>query len=193
LWFCLNGDSQELAVDGGTYTWDVAACCVSCTTATLEIRVRCFGGGISFQWFYICDGGTPEIAVAFVDYCNASTFEVVTIDASCFLQMQVTTLNIGCDACGITTDCCDPVPIDLTLTIVGGIYAGTYNMSYGAGEWVNDTGAFSCRLECDGTPQWVVTFELDTYTTLTNTCNPLSLDFDVSGTAYGITSLTIVE
>lgn len=203
LWFCLNGLAVQLAIDGGTHTWDVSDCC-DCASATLEIRLRCDPetDRITLQWFYTCDGGFTEIgAISLTDICPATTTQLITVDASCFLQIQVTVADIGCDLCEvivpedppISTACCDPVPATLSLTIVGGAYAGSYSMAHAGGEWVNTTGGFSCRLSCNGAPEWVVNFELDTYTTLFNTCNPLSLDFDVSATAYGITSLTIVE
>lgn len=199
LWFCLHGGSVHLPVNGGNYMWDVSDCCDGCTSATLEINLSCDDiGGISLQHKFICDGGTPEIAVeSLTVFCTSDISQVVNIEGSCFLQIFVSLSEIPCDPCEETIDnsCCTGIPTTLTMTIVGGVYAGTWNMTYDSGleEWLVDSppAMFTGRLSCS-MGGWNLTFEMDNYGTLTESCSPFDLEFDVTGNSYGITSLTII-
>jgi hypothetical protein len=195
LWFCINGDSQQLAVNGGTYTWDVSDCCLSCTTATLRLRVFCGKNGIYAQWFFICDGGSEEIAVVWLGmFCTSDSLQIINIDASCFLQMQVSTGNTGCDTCGITTDCCDFHETSLTLqmVVVGGACPGTYSLEWSAGQtWLDvDYPCGDIELTCSGAT-WIMSVDMIAITLLTEECDPFELVFD--GTLVGITSVTVTE
>ena len=55
-------------------------------------------------------------------------------------------------------------------------------MTYAAGEWVNDTGAFSSRLTCEALPEWQMAFEMDTFAS-TDTCLPAAFDLGGGVTA----------
>jgi len=204
LWLCINGNSQQLSVNGGSYDFDVSACCGDCTTAELRIANTCnseSANPLSMNWSYWCDGVQVDAgAINISEFCTSNDPVIYNFDTlPCFLQMQVSINNAGCGACTssdpcadpadcVETDCCvDATPKVLTLTIVGGAYAGVYGMTYdGVSEWINDTGAFSARMSCSVT-EWQMSFELDTYTA--TGCVPLSLD--VSSTSYGITSLVV--
>jgi hypothetical protein len=108
LWFCLNGESVQLPVDGGDHTFDVATCCDTCTTsATMRIRLQCNQetGTISLQWDFVCDGGTPESGVTseLSSFCSSNDPRIVTLtngEVPCFLQLQVSINDAGCDDCG---------------------------------------------------------------------------------------------
>lgn len=193
LWFCINGDSQQLAVDGGSYTWDVSACCLGCTTATLEIRIHCSRRGILVQWFYICDGGAEESGVEnfkMSSFCTSSDPQIIDIDASCFIQMQVSIVDLGCDVCGITTDCCDPVPVSLQMVVVGGTCPGTYTLLWDAGQtWLGTAGACGdVELVCTG-GAWVMSINMLGTTLISEVCDPFELVFD--GTLAGAPSITV--
>jgi hypothetical protein len=140
------------------------------------------------NWSYWCDGIQIDAgAINISAFCTSNDPVVYNFDAlPCFLQMQVSISNLECKACGtsgVVVDCCGtPVDESLTLTISGGVYAGTYSMTYAAGEWVNDTGAFSARLSCDLLPEWILSFEMDTYGNNTD-CLPVSFDLGGGVTA----------
>jgi hypothetical protein len=197
LWFCINNDPREMAVDGGDETWDVSECCPDCTSATVRLRMTCSNGVISLQRTYTCDGVVSNQTTNISSYCSSTTTTFLNIPTpNCFLQAQISIAEVACDACDpcvsdpdscVVNTCCGvPVPKTLSMTIVGGAYAGTYGMTYAAGEWVNDTGAFSARMSCDP-GGWIMSFELDTYTG--TGCPPIT--FDVSSTSHGITSLVV--
>lgn len=197
LWFCINNDSRELDVDGGDETWDVTDCCPDCTSATVRLRMTCSNGVISLQRTFTCDGVVSNQTINISSYCSSTATTTLNIPTpNCFLQAQISIAELACDACDpcvadpdscVVNTCCGvPVPKTLSMTIVGGAYAGTYGMTYAAGEWVNDTGAFSARMSCDP-GGWIMNFELDTYTG--TGCPPIT--FDVSTSAYGITSLVV--
>jgi hypothetical protein len=207
---CIAGVSKILAVDGGTYTWDVAECC-DCVGATLDVTLSCVEGVITADWEYTCSGTTTG-SIVLTTLCNFSA-DVEILD-------QLTSLCDGnlndrwanfvedCTPCGpvdpcadpndcVTTDCCpdNPVPKTLQITLVGGANAGTYTLTYGAGEWTVDGGEpFTCRLSCLGGGNfWELIIEMETYGEDTAACDPFSLTFDTSVPANGIgvTSATV--
>jgi hypothetical protein len=81
---CIAGERQILAVDGGTYTWDVSECC-DCEGATLEVTLTCEAGSgqgpgngpgpggnstISAAWEYTCGESTSSGTVDIATLCN---------------------------------------------------------------------------------------------------------------------------
>jgi len=199
LWFCINNDSREMAVDGGNETWDVSECCPDCSSATVRLQMTCSNGVISLTRTYNCDGDISIETTNISQYCSSTETAFINIPTStCFLQAQVSIAEVACDPCVpdpcedpsdcVSVSCCGTlVPKSLTLTIVGGAFAGTYGMTYdGMLEWVNDTGAFSARMSCS-ISGWQMSFEMDTYGA--DDCPPLS--FDVTGNGYGITSMVV--
>jgi hypothetical protein len=104
LYFCLNGVSQLLDVDGGTYTWDVSACCDA--TASLEITLSCTGGVISMAWQYtageVFDAGAVNISA----FCTDGAPRIFDFPGiTCFLQMLISQVQFECSECtgGATT------------------------------------------------------------------------------------------
>jgi hypothetical protein len=199
LWFCINGESVQLAVNGGTYTWDVSDCCEGCASATLEIRVICNARiGIVLQWIFTCDGGGPESGVypwGLNQFCTGGTFQIVTIDASCFMQMQITTGELNCDICdGVDTTCCDDViPKVLQVVVVGGACAGTYELVWSAGTtWIATLPCTVIEFRCD-TGDWLMSYEVGGFpiglTRTSQQCEPFEVVFD--GTLVGATSVTV--
>lgn len=199
LWFCINNDSREMAVDGGEETWDVTECCPDCTSATVRLRLTCSNGIISVQRTYTCDGVVSNETTNISQYCSSTATTFLNIPTpNCFLQAQISIAEVACDACDpcesdpdncVTVACCaSPVRKNLTLTIVGGAFAGTYSMTYdGMLEWINDTGAFSARMSCE-VGGWLMSFEMDNFSS-DDDCPPLA--FDVTGNGYGITSMVV--
>lgn len=104
LWFCVNNESVQLPVDGGTHTWDVSACC-ACTTASLEINLSCnpTTDVITLSWEFICDGGPPETGAEntlMSLFCESNDQRIITlVGASCFLQISATIIETACAAC----------------------------------------------------------------------------------------------
>jgi hypothetical protein len=112
LYFCLNGVSQLLDVDGGTYTWDVSACCDA--TASLQITLSCnpSTGVISMAWQYtagaVFDAGAVNISV----FCTDGSPRIFDFPgATCFLQMLISQVEFDCAECtgGGTTITTPPV------------------------------------------------------------------------------------
>ncbi|MBL8856369.1 MAG: hypothetical protein JNK57_20555 [Planctomycetaceae bacterium] len=104
LWFCLNGESVQLAVNGGSHTFDVTDCCEGCTSATLAILLSCNSetGVITLQWTYICDGSPPAVAVENIlmsMFCTSNDPRVININEGCFLQLLVSINDAGCETC----------------------------------------------------------------------------------------------
>jgi len=114
LYFCLNGVSQLLAVNGGTYTWDVSACCDA--TASLQITLSCnpSTGVISMAWQYtagaVFDAGAVNISV----FCTDGSPRIFDFPgATCFLQMLISQVEFDCAECtgGGTTITTPPPPV----------------------------------------------------------------------------------
>ena len=104
LYFCLNGVSQLLDVDGGNFTWDVSACCDA--TASLEITLSCTGGVISMAWQYtageVFDAGAVNISA----FCTDGAPRIFDFPGiTCFLQMLISQVQFECSECtgGATT------------------------------------------------------------------------------------------
>jgi len=98
LYFCLNGVSQLLDVDGGTYTWDVSECCDA--TASLEITLSCTGGVISMAWQYtageVFDAGAVNISA----FCTDGAPRIFDFPGiTCFLQMLISQIQFECAEC----------------------------------------------------------------------------------------------
>lgn len=112
-WFCLNGVSQQLAFDGGTYTWDVSACCE--TTASFKITMSCnpVTGIPTMGWEYtagvVFDSGNINV----VELCDDTSPKIYTFPGiTCFLQMIVSFVEFECSECtgGGTTITTPPPP-----------------------------------------------------------------------------------
>lgn len=98
LYFCLNGDSQLLAVNGGNYTWDVSACCGA--TASLEITLSCTAGVISMSWQYTAGAVFDAGAVNISEFCTDGSPRIYDFPGiTCFLQMLVSVVQFECAAC----------------------------------------------------------------------------------------------
>jgi predicted RecA/RadA family phage recombinase len=97
-WFCIDGESVEIALDGGTHIFDVSGCC-GCPGATLELELTCNNGIVSLTHKYTCDL-TVEIATKNIsDICDSNDPVVVDITGSCFLQVVITIVEQTCDPC----------------------------------------------------------------------------------------------
>jgi len=99
-WFCLNGVSQQLDFDGGTYTWDVSACCD--TTASLEVTMSCNSetGVPTLGWEYtageVFDSGNINV----VELCDDTSPRIYTFPGiTCFLQLLVSFVEFECTEC----------------------------------------------------------------------------------------------
>ena len=110
LWFCLNNQSVQLDVDGGTHVFDVAACCN--TQASLEITLSCTST-ISLSWVYtagvVVDSGTVSLS----QFCSDGSPRIITFNGiTCFLQMLVSQVEFGCVEClfGDSPETTDPPP-----------------------------------------------------------------------------------
>lgn len=197
LWFCIVGLSQQLAVDGGTYTWTVTDCVDCGGVATLELDLTCTSGEISAIFSYVCAGGSASVQTfSLRQFCYSDApmrFIVATPGGP--IEVNVTITSTACDGCGVSVDCCpESVPDTLPIDIVGGIYAGSYSLIWDGGlsEWVVDGSApFTARLACTAGPLWDLTFEMDNFGTSTESCDPFCLTMDMAGNSYGITSITI--
>jgi hypothetical protein len=105
LWFCINNDSREMAVDGGDETWDVTECCPDCTSATVRLRMTCSNGIISLQRTYTCDGVVSNETTNISQYCSSTATTLLNIPTpNCFLQAQISIAEVACDSCD---SCCD--------------------------------------------------------------------------------------
>jgi hypothetical protein len=108
LYFCLNNDSQLLAVDGGTYTWDVSDCC-DCAEATFQITLSCdsSSGNISLGYNFICDGdadsGVENTIMS--QFCTDGSPRIIDFPISCLLQLLISKVQFTCFECegGATT------------------------------------------------------------------------------------------
>jgi hypothetical protein len=103
LWFCLNGDSQQLAVNGGTYTWNVTDCC-TCTAATFEVTLSCNESTdvITLQYEFDCDGviQTGAENTLMSTFCTGQAPQIITfLGLTCFLQLLVTIVQFDCATC----------------------------------------------------------------------------------------------
>lgn len=199
-WFCIDDQSKEMTLASDSDTFDVSSCC-DCTSAILFLSIQCIGltNSIRCEWSLVCDGGPAVTGVEFLD-CGA---EVLDIDGGdCFLQVQISRTDLGCDSCGSTvvTECCGAVPEELTMTIAGGVLAGSHALLYDVGTetWYHTSTVsgtlFSVSMDCLSASQW--RFQLNYGTSeyfgiLTESCEPFSLTFDVTGNGYGITSLGV--
>jgi hypothetical protein len=101
LYFCLNGVSVLLAVDGGTYTWDVSACCG--TTASFQITLSCnpSTGNISLSYLYtageVTAAGTENTIMS--QFCNDGAPRIINFTLPCFLQLLVSQVQFECSEC----------------------------------------------------------------------------------------------
>ena len=70
---CIAGERQILAVDGGTYTWDVSECC-DCEGATLGVSIACETEGetttITATWTYDCGESETTGTIDLLSLCN---------------------------------------------------------------------------------------------------------------------------
>jgi hypothetical protein len=100
---CVNGVSVQLALDGGTNTFDVTECCEGCTLAELELTFTCneSTGNVNLEHTYTCDAGTPDSGTTNVSaLCSSNAPLVVNILTPCFIQILITLDDQGCSECG---------------------------------------------------------------------------------------------
>ncbi len=111
--FCINNISKEMTLAGDTDTFDVTEC-IGCTSAILTLEVECNGltNSIILDWSLDCDSvitsGTEYILCS-----EAGSTQIINLDIlDAFLQIQMSTTNIGCTACieGGTTGTEEPPP-----------------------------------------------------------------------------------
>jgi len=208
LWFCLNNESVQLPVDGGSHTWDVSDC-VNCEGAELSIYLTCNNGVILLNWNFTCNTTVEFNTLSISQFCgNAQPLSLPIHTLDGFMVLVIATTEQTCFECEapVTDPCADPddcvvvdccgvaVPKTLTLTITGGGFAGTYTIVWDAGlsEWViTGSPGFSARLTCEALPEFVLIFEMDNYGEASLTCSPFVLTIDMTGNSYGITSLVI--
>jgi hypothetical protein len=120
---CIAGERQILAVDGGTYTWDVSECC-DCEGATLEVTLTCTPGSgegpgngpgpggnstISAAWEYTCGESTSSGTVDIATLCNdESDVEILgELDGICngLLSDRWANFAEDCEPCGELPAC----------------------------------------------------------------------------------------
>jgi hypothetical protein len=115
LYFCLNGVSQLLAVDGGTYTWDISDCC-DCAEATFQITLSCRSSpnNISLGYNLTCDGNVESGVENTImsQFCEDGAPRVIKFFLSCFVQLLISQVQFECDECEDgdpppPEDCCD--------------------------------------------------------------------------------------
>ena len=208
---CIAGERQILAVNGGTYTWDVSECC-DCEGATLEITLTCEEDTITAAWEYTCGESTSSDTIDLSALCSDDDVEILSeLGDICDGNLSDRWANFveDCEPCGpvgpvdpcenpddcVDTDCCPDnlIPKTLSATIVGGTEAGTYSMTFAANEWVVDGGEpFTLRLACLGGGNfWELTVELESYGETTASCDPFALTFDTSFPANGIGATSV--
>lgn len=106
LWLCLNNDSAELSVNGGSHIFDVTACCEGCTSAELRVTITCnpeSENPLSLNWQYWCDGVQVDAgAINISAFCTSDDPMIYNLNPGCFLQLQVSINDAGCDGCGPT-------------------------------------------------------------------------------------------
>jgi hypothetical protein len=107
-WFCINDISKELTLSGDTDTFDVADCC-DCETSVLTITTSCIGltNTIRIDWSITCTGLEAVSGVEFIA-CDATVLNISVND--CLYQVQVSTTNIGCEACSFGPTPTTPPP-----------------------------------------------------------------------------------
>lgn len=104
-WVCINGDSRQMAFDGGDETWDVSDCCPACTSATLRMRFTCVNETVSLQQTYTCDGESFTETTNLSGLCNTTAPVSIPIStAQCFLLAVISATNQPCESCD---SCCD--------------------------------------------------------------------------------------
>jgi hypothetical protein len=208
---CIAGERQILAVNGGTYTWDVSECC-DCEGATLEVTLSCEESTITAAWEYTCGESTSSDTIDLSALCSDDDVEILSeLGDICDGNLSDRWANFveDCEPCGpvgpvdpcenpddcVDTDCCPDnlIPKTLSATIVGGTEAGTYSMTFAANEWVVDGGEpFTLRLACLGGGNfWELTVELESYGETTASCDPFALTFDTSFPANGIGATSV--
>ena len=107
-WFCIDNDSREMVLAGDTETWNVTDC-IDCTAATLKLDVECIAltNSIKLDWELNCDSVITS-GTEYILCDEADDTVVITLDhPDSFLQIQMSTTNIGCTACisgGTTTE-----------------------------------------------------------------------------------------
>ncbi len=116
LWLCLNTDSAELAVDGGSHDFDVTACCDGCTTsAELRVAITCNPESVnplSLNWSYWCDGVQIDAgAINISAFCTSDDPVIYNLNPGCFLQLLVSINDAGCDGCESDPSPSTPPPL----------------------------------------------------------------------------------
>jgi len=99
---CIAGERQILAVNGGTYTWDVSECC-DCEGATLEITLTCEEDTITAAWEYTCGESTAGDTIDLSALCSDDDVEVLgELDDICDGNLNDRWANFveDCEPCG---------------------------------------------------------------------------------------------
>ena len=107
---CVGGVSAIIAVDGGTYTWDVAGC-TGCEGATLEIELACTSDplDITATWTYTCGESTETGTLDWDGLCSdpATEYEDVIIVESGVIPVLATASLESCSPCDLPEQPCE--------------------------------------------------------------------------------------
>jgi hypothetical protein len=139
---CIAGERQILAVDGGTYTWDVSECC-DCVGATLQVTLSCTPGSgegpgngpgpggnstITAAWTYTCDSvetsGTIDIASLCVDDADVEILGELGDICNGSLNDRWANFVEDCEPCETFVSPCEDCDVVATLGTSFGFTAG---------------------------------------------------------------------
>ena len=104
---CIAGERQILAVNGGTYTWDVSECC-DCEGATLEVTLSCEESTITAAWEYTCGESTSSDTIDLSALCSDDDVEILSeLGDICDGNLSDRWANFveDCEPCGETPEC----------------------------------------------------------------------------------------
>lgn len=107
---CVAGVSVLIAVNGGTYTWDVSGC-TGCEGATLEIDLACTADplDITATWTYTCGESTETGTLDWDGLCSdpATEYEDVVVVAGGVIPVLATASLDSCVACDLPDQPCE--------------------------------------------------------------------------------------
>jgi hypothetical protein len=205
---CVNNRVVVLAVDGGSAQWTLTGCCECGSTPTLTITLSCTGETVTGSWTYTCGETTSNGTFDLSGLCDdpVEEYDDTITMSGCDVRIIATVDAEQCEECSppsdpcadpddcVETECCvELVPKTLSLTLVGGAFAGTYGMTWdGVSEWVIDgSPGFSARLTCLGGGNfWNLALETENYGEATAACDPFALTFDTSSPVWSAGSVS---
>jgi len=128
---CIAGERQILAVDGGTYTWDVSECC-DCEGATLGVSIACVTEGetttITATWTYNCGESESTGTINLLSLCNddADVEILGELGDICDGSLNDRWANFveDCEPCETFTSPCEDCDVVATLGTSFGFTAG---------------------------------------------------------------------